>query len=104
MNTPIIVLRSRMILLAFGLETCYSGNKNPLIPLLINYKFISNFNEKVNLFNNYFVSQCTCITDTSVLPITIFCIIETRLAPIYFDDGDVLKIIRSDNVNKDPSS
>ena len=84
----------------FILETFYSGNKVPLIPsLLANYKFISNFEENANLFNNYLTSQCTPITSSSALPIIIFHLIETRLASLYFDHGDILKIIRSSNVN-----
>ena len=94
-----IFLRSRMVIQAFWfiLETFYSGNKVPLIPsLLVNYKFISNFKENTNLFNNYLASQCTPITNSSALPIIIFHGIETRL---YFDHGDILKIIRSSNFN-----
>ena len=94
-----IFLRSRMVIQAFWfiLETFYSGNKVPLIPsVLVNYKFISNFKENANLFNNYLASQCTPITNSSALPIIIFHGIETRL---YFDHGDILKIIRSSNFN-----
>ena len=92
-----------MIIQAFWpiLGTFCSGNKAPLIlSLLINYKFISNFKEKANLFNNYLASQCALITNSSALPIIIFHRIETRPTSIYFDGGDVLKIIRSSNVNK----
>ena len=97
-----IFLRSRMVIQAFWfiLETFCSGNKVHLIPsVLVNYKFISNFKENANLFNNYLASQCTPITNSSALPIIIFHGIETRLASLYFDHGDILKIIRSSNVN-----
>ena len=95
-------LRSRMVIQAFWfiLETFYSGNKVPLILfVLVNYIFVSNFKENANLFSNYLASQCIPITNSSALPIIIFHGIETRLASLHFDHGDILKITRSSNVN-----
>ena len=41
----------------------------PAIPaLLVDGNFISDFNKKANLFNNFFASTCTPIKNTSTLP------------------------------------
>ena len=47
--------------------------KKPLIPpLLVNNKFVSDFTEKANLFNDFFATQCTLLSNNSVLPSAIF--------------------------------
>ena len=44
--------------------------KIPAIPaLFVNGKFVSDFCEKANIFNNLFVSICTQIKNSSVLPL-----------------------------------
>ena len=41
------------------LKTFINGKKMPIIPpLLVNDKFITNFLEKANLFNEFFSKQC----------------------------------------------
>ena len=51
------------------LKALYSGNKIPLIPLiLVNNKLISNFKEKANHFNAFFASQFTPVSNDSALP------------------------------------
>ena len=43
--------------------------KIPAIPpLLVDGKFVADFCEKANLFNNFFSSICTPIRNTSILP------------------------------------
>ena len=64
------------------------------------YKLVSNFKEKANLFNKYFASQCNAITNSSVLRTTIPRKTRPRLTSIDFEDNDVIKTIRSLNVNK----
>lgn len=64
------------------------------------YKLASNFKEKANLFNKYFASQCNAITNSSVLRTTIPRKTRPRLTSIDFEDNDVIKTIRSLNVNK----
>ena len=50
-------------------KSFYKGTKVPLIPpLLVNNKTVSDFPEKANLFNDFFASQCTPISNNSVLP------------------------------------
>ena len=54
------------------LKSFYNDTKVPLIlPLLVNNKIVSDFTKKANLFNNFFATQCTPLTNSSVLPSTI---------------------------------
>ena len=50
------------------LKSFYKGTKVQLIPpLLVRNKTVLDFTEKANLFNNFFASQCTLISNNSVL-------------------------------------
>ena len=40
-------------------------------PLLVHDKLITEFEDKINIFNKYFASQCTTINKNSVLPSTL---------------------------------
>ena len=82
-------------------KTFYSGTKIPLIPpIIIDNKVIRNFREKANVFNIFFALQCMAIVNDSILPSTIIYRTENRLSAISFKDEDVLKIIKSLNINK----
>ena len=51
------------------LKSFYNDSKIPLIPpLLVNNKIVSDFTEKANLFNDFFATQCTPLSNNSVLP------------------------------------
>ena len=51
------------------LKSCYKGKRVPLIPpFLVNNKIVSDFTEKVNFLNIFFASQCTPISNSSILP------------------------------------
>ena len=51
------------------LKSFYKGNRVPLIPPpLVNNEIVSDFTGKANLFNNFFASQCTPISNSSTLP------------------------------------
>ena len=69
-------------------------------PLLVNNKIVSDFANKANLFNNLFAAQCTPLTNSSVLPLTISFKTHSKLNSISFEKEDILKIIRNLNVNK----
>ena len=83
------------------LKTFYSGTKIPLISLIIrDNKVITNIREKANVFNSFFASKCMPIVNDSILTSTIMCRTENRFLTISFKEEDVLKIIKSLNINK----
>ena len=50
------------------LKSFYKCTKVPLIPpLLVHNKTVSDFTEKANLFNDFFASQCTPITNQCLI-------------------------------------
>ena len=61
---------------------------------------MSDFTEKANLFNDFFVTQCTPLSNNSVLPSAISFKNQSRLSSIDFEKDDILKIIRNLNINK----
>ena len=51
------------------MKTFYNGKKVPIIPpLFIKNKFVTDFQEKPNVFNSFFTNQCLPIASSSVLP------------------------------------
>ena len=83
------------------LKSFYKGNKVSLIPpLLVNNKIVSDFTEKANIFDVFFSSQCSSISNNSVLPSSKCFITDKRLTTINFNKDDILKIIRNLNVDK----
>ena len=78
-----------------------NDSKIPFIPpLLVNNKIVSDFTEKANLFNGFFATQCTPLSNNTILPSAIFFKTQSRLSSINFEKEDILKIIRNLNVNK----
>ena len=77
-----------------------SNKKIPSIPpLLVNGEMISNFSKKAELFNKFFASQCTPLSNTSTLPpLTIRT--DKRLSSLKINEDDILSIIKSLNSNK----
>ena len=57
-------------------------NKNiPLIPLLLHEnKFVADFKEKAELFNSYFATQCSLISNSSKLLSHINYLTDSRLS------------------------
>ena len=47
------------------LKTFVNGSKIPLMPTLL----VKYFLDKVNLFNNFFIKQCTPISNDSTVPV-----------------------------------
>ena len=73
----------------------------PIIPpILKDGKLESDFKIKANYFNNFFTSQCTPLVSNSKLPDRITYNSAARLTSIKCENNDILKIIRSLNVNK----
>ena len=78
-----------------------NDTKVPLIPpLLVNNKIVPDFTKKKNIFNDSLVTQCTPLTNSSVLPSTISFKNHSILNSISFEKKDFLKTIRNLNVSK----
>ena len=69
-------------------------------PLLLNNKIVSDFTEKAHVFNDFFASQCTLISNSSILLSRKSIKTNKRLFALNIKKGDILKIIRKLNVNK----
>ena len=83
------------------LKSFYNDSKVPLIPpLLVNNNIVSNFTKKANIFNDFSTLQCTPLNNSSVLPAKVTFKTQSRLNSICFEEDDILKIIRSLNVDK----
>ena len=77
-----------------------SNKKTPIIPsVFVNSELVSDFQQKANLFKNYFASQCTPIENSSKLLNFIY---KTEKILTSFDikDDDILSIIKNLNVDK----
>ena len=82
------------------IKSCYNGRKIPIIPpLSVNGKIITDFNEKANLFNKYFSSQCNPLPNDSKLPENQTYITETKIS-FNIEDEDIYKIIKTLDINK----
>ena len=75
--------------------------KTPRIPpLVVAEKLIINCNEKVKLFNDYFLEQCTPINNGSNLPSGITLLTQSKLNTITVSEELISNILKSINVNK----
>ena len=61
---------------------------------------ITDIREKSELFNTFFAQQCSLIENSGTLPTCIFPKTDKSLLMIYFSEEDILKIIRSLDLNK----
>ena len=85
------------------MKTFYNGRKIPIIPpLLINDKLETAFKKKAHHFNVFFAFKCTPLIINSVPPDSVDYISTARLHlfSINLNNVDILKIIKSLNVNK----
>ena len=93
---------------AIGIKTYWSTlnkivNKKKatnIPPLLENGLFVTNFQNKAEIFNNYFVQQCSLNMNDSVLPRSYITRCNNLLETIEIDPDKVLRIIRSLDCNK----
>ena len=69
------------------------NKKIPAIPpLLANGNFVSDFNKKANLFNNFFASICTPIKNASTLPYFSYRT-NSRINSFHATENDILLIL-----------
>ena len=82
------------------LKTFYNGIKVPIIlPLFIN-KFVTDFQEKANVFNLFFAKQCSPIPSSSDLPAKISYMTKDRIKTLWFWKSGVIKLIKALDVSK----
>ena len=83
------------------MKTFYNTKKVPIIPpILIENKLETDFLKKANYFNKFFASKCTPLNNRSSLPSSLDLETEARLTSVNFSDNDILKIIKSLDINK----
>ena len=63
-------------------------------PLLVDGNFVSDFNKKANLFNNFFASVCTPIKNASTLPYFSYRT-NSRINSFHATENDILLILKS---------
>ena len=63
-------------------------------PLFVNGKFVSDFCEKANLFNNFFASICTPVKNSSVLPLLLYRT-NARITSFDIKEEDISLIIKN---------
>ena len=68
-------------------------------PLFVQNKFITDFKEKAELFNNYFTSQCTPVLNNSELPPLMFRT-NSRISSVDITCNEINNIIAGLNTNK----
>ena len=74
-------------------------NITSIPPIFHNGKVISDFKEKANLYNSFFVTQCTPVSNSNVFPDISFHI-NTHLNSLSITQKDILAIIKSLDPNK----
>ena len=83
------------------LKTFLNNKKIPCIPPLFHEnKFITDFKEKTELFNHFFVNQCSLSSKNSVLPTDLPQLTNKCLDSINFSSSDIAKIISHLDPNK----
>ena len=55
---------------------------------------------KANIFNKFFVEQCTPLENSSALPVNQIFSTQSRLNSINFNEEEMLKIVRALNIHK----
>ena len=82
------------------LNRILSNKKIPSIPpLLVNGEMIPNFSKEAKLFNKIFESQCTPLSNTSILP-ALTMRTDEQLSSLKINQDNILSIIKSLNWDK----
>ena len=83
------------------MKTFVNVSKIPLIPpLLVDNKLVTDFLDKVSLFNNFFAKQCTPVSTHSIVSVNINFETRERLSFLEVCVDDIIKTIRSLDQNK----
>ena len=82
------------------MRSFYNGRKVPLIPpILKGNKYVYDFKEKANYFNEFFRLLYSLVVNSSVLPDKSY-LIASYLESIRISGSDIMKTIRSLDLNK----
>ena len=83
------------------LKTFLNNKKISCIPPLFHEnKFITNFKEKAELFNHFFLNHCSLLSNNSVVPTNLPQLTSKCLGSTHFSSSDIAKIIRRLDANK----
>ena len=83
------------------LKSFLSNKKIPVIPpLFYENCFITNFKEKVELFNSFFADQYSLMSNVSKLPSNVTLYTNNGLSTVTFSQDETGKIIQNLNPNK----
>ena len=83
------------------LKSFLIDKKIPLIPPLYHgTRFITDFNEKCNLFNSFFAKQCSIIDTDSTIPANLTKLTDKYLIDLDINIEDILKIVQKLDINK----
>ena len=82
-------------------KTLYNDKKIPLIPpLLVENKFVTDMKTKANIFNKFFVEQCTPLKNNSKLQFSQMFLTQSRLISLDLNEDEILKIISALNIHE----
>ena len=83
------------------LKNFYNDKKVRIIPpLLIDDKFVTDIQMKVNIFNNFFADQYRPLRSDSALPTSQMFLTLSRQCTLNFNEKEIIEIIRNLNVHK----
>ena len=83
------------------LKSFVNGKNIPLIPpILVNDQLVTNFLEKANLFNDFFIQQCNTIENDSTLPSDLNFETAERISSFDISKDKITRIIKSLDPNK----
>ena len=97
LNNPLLQAKTYWSIL----KTVYNDKTILLVPpFLIHDKFVTDIQTKANIFNKFFVEQCTLLWNGVVLPVNQVFSTQARLKSLDFKKVEILKITRALNINK----
>ena len=78
------------------LKGFFNNKKIPLTPPLFHgNEYVTDFKKKAELFNSFFVKQCSLISNSSELPLNLHYTTEKRFNTLNFSNNDIEKIIQN---------
>ena len=67
---------------------------------MIDDKFVTDIETKINIFNKFFADQCQPLNNAIDLPTNQIFLTQSKLGSLDFNEGELLQIIRALNINK----